>query len=203
MRILLLISIITLGTAYAQITHEVQMFIAGGESGTEFYFEPVGLYIEPGDTVRFIGVTPHHNIVAYHAKHGKEHRVPEGVPPFSSPIVPVTETWEYTFDIEGTYDLWCGPHEPWGMVMRIVVGEAGGPAESTVTNFAPDGVFGVAGAILNDSVLNSMNIIGQTSVSWQDLSVESKVQPVPANELVGRIMETYGAMEHSSEDHNQ
>ena len=196
MKTLLTFICLSLGIVFAQTTHEVEMIIAGGPDGTEFYFEPVGLHIQAGDTVRFLGVSPHHNVVAYHGQHGKEHRVPEGVPPFSSPIVPVTESWEYTFDIEGTYDLWCGPHEAWGMAMRVVVGEAGGPAETKVTNFSPEGAFGVSGAVLNDEALSSANIITNKQVSWADLSAETKAQPVPANELVGRIMETYGGMSH-------
>jgi len=178
---------------FAQTTHDVQLFIAGGESGTQFYFEPVGLHIEPGDTVRFIGVTPHHTVTAYHAQHAKSHRVPDDVPPFSSPVVPVTETWEYTFDIPGTYDLWCGPHEAWGMAMRIVVGEPGGPAEEPVTDFSPEGVFGVSGAVLNDAALASANIVDAGQVAWADISAETKVQPLPSDELVGSIMQMYGA----------
>jgi len=168
------------------------MFIAGGEDGTQFYFEPVGLHIEPGDTVRFLGITPHHTVTAYHAQQGKAHRVPDGVPPFSSPVVPVTESWDYTFDTPGTYDLWCAPHEVWGMAMRLVVGEPGGPAEEPVTNFSPEGAFGVAGAVLNDAALASATIMSQGQVAWADLSAETKAQPAPADEIVGRVMQMYG-----------
>lgn len=195
MKSILLVSLLLLGAASAQTTHEVQMIIAGGESGTEFYFEPTGLHIEPGDTVRFLGVTPHHNVVAYHGQHGKSHRVPDGVPPFSSPIVPVTDSWEYTFATEGTYDLWCGPHEPWGMAMRIVVGTPGGPAEAPIVDFSPEGVFGTAGTVLSDPALASSAIVEAGSVTWAQLSDESKIQAVPANELVGRIMQLHGAPE--------
>lgn len=195
MKYIVISLVLSLSFVFAQTTHDVQMFISGGESGTEFYFEPAGLYIQPGDTVRFIGVTPHHTVTAYHAQHGKAHRVPDGVPPFSSPIVPVTETWEYTFDTVGTYDVWCGPHEPWGMVMRIVVGEPGGPAEEPVTDFSPEGAFGAAGTVLNDTALASANIVSLGQVAWADISAEAKIQPVPANEMVGRIMEMHGASE--------
>ena len=193
MRTLFCLLTLSLTLALAQTTHEVQMFIAGGEDGTQFYFEPVGLRIEPGDTVRFVGITPHHTVTAYHAQHGKSHRVPDGVGPFSSPVVPAGETWEYTFDTPGTYDLWCGPHEAWGMAMRIVVGEPGGPAEEAVTDFSPEGAFGVAGAVLNDVALSAANIVSQGQVAWADISAESKTQPAPADELVGRVMQMYGA----------
>lgn len=49
------------GTAVAQTTHQVDLLIQPVEGRVipEFYFEPVGLFIEPGDTVRFMAVTPH------------------------------------------------------------------------------------------------------------------------------------------------
>ena len=177
--LLTLLCFSTLTLVAAQTTHEVQMLIQDGQNENipEFYFEPVGLHIQPGDTVRFVGVTPHHNVVAYHAQQAKAQRVPEGVPPFSSPTVPVGNTWEYTFDIEGTYDLWCAPHEPWGMAMRIVVGEPGGPAEEPITDFGPLGVLGAAGTVLNDAALASDNIVSAQRVSWSELDPESKVPP--------------------------
>ena len=68
---------------------------------------------------------------------------------------------------------------------------------TTSANFSPEGVFGVAAAILNDAALDSANIVASGQVSWHDISIESRSQPVPVNELVGRIMETYGAMGHA------
>ena len=185
----------------AQTTFEVQMLIQEGENGNEFYFEPVGLLVQPGDTVRFVGVTPHHNVVAYHPQQAKTQRVPDGVPPFSSPLVPVGNTWEYTFNVGGTYDIWCAPHELWGMAMRVVVGEPGGPAEEPITDFGPGGVFGVASAILSDAALASDNIVSAGSVSWADLNPESKTQPVPSDEVVERFLETYGPKTPEGETH--
>jgi plastocyanin len=165
--------------AFAQTTHEVMLMIeeVEGRPVPEFFFEPVGLLIQPGDTVRFVAATPHHTATAFHAQHVKSHRVPEGVPPFSSPVIPVGEVWEYTFDVPGTYDLWCGPHEPYGMVMRIVVGEPSGPAEEPVTDFSPVGAMAAAGTVLNDPALASDNIVAAGSVSWSDISEESKMGP--------------------------
>jgi plastocyanin len=164
---------------FAQTTHDVQLMIVEieGRELPEFYFEPVGLLVQPGDTVRFVAATPHHTATAFHAQHVKAHRVPEGVPPFSSPVIPIGEVWEYTFDVPGTYDLWCGPHEPYGMVMRIVVGEPAGPAEEPVTDFGPMGALAAAGTVLNDPALASNNIVAAGSVSWSDISEESKAGP--------------------------
>ncbi|MXV62907.1 plastocyanin [Natronorubrum sp. JWXQ-INN-674] len=103
----------------------------------EFFFEPTGLYIEPGDTVQFSLVSPHHSVTAYHPAQGIQQRVPDDVPPFSSPVLPVNAYWLYTFDRPGVYDLHCGPHEIFGHVIRIVAGEATGPGAEPVPEPEP------------------------------------------------------------------
>lgn len=90
---------------------------------TVFHFEPSGLHVNAGDVVAFVFTDPNHTVTAYHPEHGFQRRVPEGVPPFSSPIVPHEGVWLYRFEREGLYDLYCGPHEITGMAMRIVVGD--------------------------------------------------------------------------------
>ena len=159
------------GAAAAQTEHQVLMHI---EEVSErplpvFYFEPIGLHVRVGDSVTFVAASPHHTATAYHGQHVKSHRVPEGVEPFSSPVVPVGETWTYTFTVPGTYDVWCGPHEHYGMAMRIVVGEPGGPAEGPVTEFGPLGVASAAAAVLNAPELASSRIVELGSVPWVDL----------------------------------
>lgn len=88
-----------------------------------FHFEPTGLQVNAGDMVQFTYTDPNHTITAYHPGHGRQRRVPEGVAPFSSPIVPKDGAWLYRFDEEGLYDLYCGAHEIAGMNMRLVVGD--------------------------------------------------------------------------------
>lgn len=90
----------------------------------EFYFEPTGLHVSQGDVVRFNLVTPDHTVTAYHPGLGRQRRVPEGVPPFSSPVLAGETFWLYRFDETGVYDMLCAPHEIFGMVGRVVVGEA-------------------------------------------------------------------------------
>lgn len=151
----------------------------GAPEGTppEFYFEPVGLSIQPGQTVRFRALTPHHTATAYHTQHVKQMRVPEGVPPFSSPIIPVGESWSYTFTQPGVYDLWCGPHEMFGMTIRIVVGEASGPATDPPADLGARGAFGAAGTVLSDPALAPARILEQGRVGWAELDPASKRIP--------------------------
>lgn len=60
------------------------------------------------------------------------------------------------------------------MAMRVVVGEATGPAVEPVTDFSPEGAFATAGTVLNDPVLNLLNIIAQKQIMWEGLAAVSK-----------------------------
>ena len=148
-----LLAALVVGFAAAQTNHQVQMMTLPieGQEMPAFFFEP------------------HHGVTAYHGQHVKSHRVPDGVEPFSSPIVPIGGSWSMTFTIPGTYDVWCPPHEPFGMAMRIVVGEPGGPANEPVTDFGPDGVFDLAGVVLNSPLLAPDRIAAEGSVSWFEI----------------------------------
>ncbi|MBI2818966.1 MAG: hypothetical protein HYX73_03220 [Acidobacteria bacterium] len=98
----------------------------------QWYYDPVGLYIRKGQTVRWNctkwGVT----VTAFHPSNDNhELRIPEAAEPFDSGVLGQTykNTFDWTFDVEGTYDYFSRNHEILGMVGRIVVGSPGGPAE--------------------------------------------------------------------------
>jgi plastocyanin len=95
----------------------------GDTTTLPFHFEPMGLAVGEGDVVRFDCPTPEHTVSAYHPGQGRQRRVPSGTPPFSSPLISAGGFWLYEFDRPGTYDLFCAPHQFFGMVMRIVVGD--------------------------------------------------------------------------------
>jgi hypothetical protein len=98
------------------------------------YFDPVGLAVEPGTTVRFEIDAGSHSATAY------RDRIPDGATPFDSGVVS-SGSFEHTFETSGTYDYYCIPHRSAGMVGRIVVGEPAGPAEgsSIPDGSVPDG----------------------------------------------------------------
>lgn len=177
---ILLVLAAVLGTAVAQTTHEVEMITqeVEGEPFPEFFFEPAGLFVEPGDTVRFVAATPHHTVTAWHQGHGfPVDRVPEGVGPLSSPVVPVGETWEYTFTEPGVYDFLCMPHFFFGMVIRVVVGEASGPgAQPIPMDQLPDEIRPAA-SVLSAPALAPERIIANGTVSWSEIGEDSKVLP--------------------------
>lgn len=166
-----------------QADHNVRLTIAPRPPVPipEFYFEPAGLFIQPGQTIRFAADTPHHSVSAFHPEHGRMRRVPEGVPAFSSPVLPIGSYWLYTFEKEGVYDLFCGPHEYFGMVMRVVAGSATGPGTTAVPppfplpgEEEPLPPLLTGALILSDPALNPINIMGRGSVNWADLAPESK-----------------------------
>lgn len=114
------------GTASAQQSetttdgevHEVSM--VSSDDG-EYYFDPIGLHVQPGDTIRWTIESGSHNVVSY------DERIPEGADTFDTEVIS-EGSHEMTFSTEGTYDYYCMPHQALGMVGRFVVGEPGGPA---------------------------------------------------------------------------
>ena len=120
--------------------HEVELRIRPRDAPLpEFFFEPTGLYVESGDTVKFFAETPHHTVTAYHPAFGYVQRVPDDVPPFSAPVLSAGGYWLYTFDQPGVYELHCAPHEVYGHAMRIVVGEVSGPAADPLVDLCTAG----------------------------------------------------------------
>jgi pseudoazurin len=107
-----------LGGAVAQEGEVVtiEMITEGGQ----FYYDPVGVQVEPGTTIRFVNASGSHNAVSYSEDNGKPQRIPPEAEGFDSPI---GQDVEVTLTAEGVYDYYCLPHEALGMVGRIVVGD--------------------------------------------------------------------------------
>src|SRR3546814_16953177 len=81
-------------------------------------------------TVRWINVANVHTTTAYHPNNANHAlRIPEGAAPWDSDyLVNPGDTFAVTLTVEGVYDYYCAPHEPAGMVGRIIVGRTAGPA---------------------------------------------------------------------------
>ena len=127
--------------------------------GSEYYFDPIGLFVESGDTATFEIQSGSHSATAYKEGNGPASvtRIPDGAEAFNSEILSEQgATYEHTFETTGTYDFFCIPHKTLGMVGRIVVGEPGGPAEGSMP---PDG-----------EVPESQTIVDQGSVSYSGFS---------------------------------
>ena len=97
--------------------------------GSKVWFDPVGLFVKPGTTVRWIVRENVHTTTAYHPRNDHHSlRIPEGAKPWDSGfLVNPASHFDVTLTVPGVYDYYCAPHEAAGMVGRIVVGHTGGP----------------------------------------------------------------------------
>ncbi|MDB5037125.1 MAG: hypothetical protein JWQ35_653 [Bacteriovoracaceae bacterium] len=103
----------------------VEIRMKSTPKGDAYFFDPVGVLIQPGQTVRWIQTVFNHSTTAYHPKnYNHELRIPEKAEPWDSKIMRGHDaTFEHTFTEEGVYDYFCKPHEMDGMVGRIIVGK--------------------------------------------------------------------------------
>ena len=126
---------------------------------SEYYFDPIGLFVEPGETVTFEIDSGSPSSTAYQKSNGPASvtRIPDGAEAWVSGVLSAEDaTSELTFDTTGTYDYFCTLHKTLGMVGRIVVGESGG---STDGSMPPDG-----------DVRESQTIVDQGAVSYSAFS---------------------------------
>lgn len=113
---------------------DARISMVGSNAAGQIYFSPIGLYVDPGTTVVWKAQSGQHSTKAFHPENGDERRIPEEAEPWSSSAISYTE-YEYTFEVEGTYDYYCGVHYNHGMIGRVVVGSPGGPATGTDTAY--------------------------------------------------------------------
>lgn len=97
----------------------------GTARGEKVWFAPRGLAVAPGTAIRFVNRDPanSHTATAYHpAILDRVRRIPMAAAPWDSDFLLPGEGFEVTLTATGVYDFYCQPHEPMGMVGRIVVG---------------------------------------------------------------------------------
>lgn len=116
----------------------VEIAMSGRPDGSKVWFDPAGVLIRPGQTVRWTNRDKgnSHTATAY-APENNDHprRIPDGAAPFNSGYLLPGETFEVTLDVPGVYDYFCIPHELAGMVGRIIVAE---PGQGDVTAYPDD-----------------------------------------------------------------
>ncbi len=110
----------------------VKIFMRSDRTGGDVWFEPIGVLIDPGQTVRWVVAENVHTTTAYHPRNGNHSlRIPEKAVPWNSGyLVNPGAHFEVTLTTEGVYDYYCIPHEQAGMVGRIIVGRPIGPGAS-------------------------------------------------------------------------
>lgn len=133
---------LALGVAPAAMAATVEIKVIQTPDGAT-YFDPSGLHIAPGDTVRWVQMSGYHSITAYApVNDNHELRIPAAAKPWDSDILlghyPKSgSTFEHVFTVEGVYDYYCKPHEMAGMVGRIVVGQPGDGPGTKPFDYAP------------------------------------------------------------------
>jgi plastocyanin len=100
------------------------------DAGSEVWFDPIGVHVDPGTTIRWIVRQNVHTTTAYHPRNGKHPlRIPERAQPWDSGyLVNPGDHFDVTLTVPGVYDYYCMPHEGAGMVGRIVVGRVAADA---------------------------------------------------------------------------
>ena len=96
-------------------TVEVKMLNKGSD-GEKMVFEPAVVFIEKGDSVKFISVNKSHNVASL----DKKGSAPEGAKKWKSKI---SKDYTHTFNLEGIHGIKCKPHLAMGMVGAVVVGK--------------------------------------------------------------------------------
>jgi plastocyanin len=90
-------------------------------------FKPETVTISAGQTVRWEnrGKKDEHTVTddPKVADDAKDVSMPTGASPFHSDKIKPGASFEQRFDIAGTYNYVCGPHEEMGMKGRVVVAE--------------------------------------------------------------------------------
>ncbi len=177
--------------------HTVELRERVRNERTEWFFEPVGLAVEPGDTILFRSVSPWHTVTAYHPRFGYTQRIPDDDAAVNSPVLMEGMDFYYAFRVPGVYDLNCQIHEWDGMVVRIVAGEATGPGAEPIQQVPPGAPepdplpvddqapeepplvspYGAARTVHADEALAPERILEQGSVSWNEIAEESIQTP--------------------------
>lgn len=114
-----------LPAGFADASRVVQINMTGRPDGSHVWFDPVGLRIQPGQTVRWVNRDRGnaHTATAYHPDNfDKPRRIPSAAQPWNSDYLLPEEDFSVTLTEPGVYDYFCIPHEQAGMVGRIVVG---------------------------------------------------------------------------------
>jgi plastocyanin len=107
----------------------VKILMRSDQTGANVWFDPIGILIEPGQTIRWVVTESVHTTTAYHPQNNNHSlRIPEAAEPWDSGyLVNPGDQFNVTLTIEGVYDYYCTPHEKAGMVGRIIVGKPTGP----------------------------------------------------------------------------
>jgi plastocyanin len=124
----------------AQAKPVVEIRMRSLEKGAHVGFDPVGLLVDVGTTIRWIVDADVHTTTAYHpSNNAHPRRIPDGAEPWNSDyLINPGDSFEVKMIVQGVYDYFCAPHELAGMVGRIIVDRPTGPGSRPFDYFKGD-----------------------------------------------------------------
>ena len=131
------------GLAQTTTTHAASGVVAiamnSTEDGSKVWYDPIGLLVQPGTTIRWMIMANVHATAAYHPDNDHHSlRIPEHAKPWNSDfLVNPGDHFEVTLTEPGVYDYFCTPHEQAGMVGRVIVAKPSGPGSLPFNYFKP------------------------------------------------------------------
>lgn len=118
----------------------VEIHMKSDTSGGVVGFDPVGVLLQAGQTVRWICDANVHTTTAYNPKNDNHSlRIPDAAQPWASDFLLPGKSFEVRLTVEGVYDYYCAPHEIAGMVGRLIVGHPSGPGTLPFDYFRAQG----------------------------------------------------------------
>jgi plastocyanin len=119
----------------------VDITMSGNADGSLVWFDPIGLLIQPGQTVRWTNrdAGNSHTATAYHPDNDAHPlRIPAGAKSWHSDYLLPDQSFSVVLTQPGVYDYFCVPHEHAGMVGRIVVAGGDQPMSAPVSGGIPE-----------------------------------------------------------------
>lgn len=117
-----------------------EIHMKSDQSGAVVGFDPVGLLLAPGQTVKWVCDANVHTSTAYSPKNANHSlRIPKDAESWDSDFLLPGQSFEVTLTEEGVYDYYCAPHEMAGMVGRLIVGKPIGPGSLPFDYFKAEG----------------------------------------------------------------
>ena len=121
-----IVATLSLPPAMAIAQEAIDIFMTGRRDGSRVWFEPIGVHVPVGQTIRWTNQDTgnSHTATAYHpGNDDRSRRIPLDAQPWDSGYLLPDESFSVTLTVPGVYDYYCIPHEMAGMVGRFVVGE--------------------------------------------------------------------------------
>jgi plastocyanin len=102
----------TLSVTRTPAAEPVTIHLRSDADGSHVGFDPIGLLIQPGLTVRFVCEANYHTTAAYHPANASHSlRIPTTAKPWSSDALQPGDHFEITLTLPGVYDYFCVPQD--------------------------------------------------------------------------------------------